>query len=61
MSHKKKVPDIKRNDVKPYNAQLILENRAKTQHNATPTHPRKEASKNLLNQARSCNAVPRQS
>jgi hypothetical protein len=30
MSYKKKVPHIKRNETKPYNARLILENRAKT-------------------------------
>ena len=61
MSYKKKVPHIKGNKAKPYKAQLIQKNRAKTQHDATPTHPRKEASKNLLKQALSCNAVPRQS
>ena len=61
MSYKKKVPHIKRNETKPYNAKLILENRAKTEHDATPTHPRKGANKNLPKQAPSCNAVPRQS
>jgi hypothetical protein len=30
MSYKKNVPHIKENKTKPYNAQLILENRAKT-------------------------------
>jgi hypothetical protein len=30
MSYKKKVPHIKGNEVKPYDARLILENRAKT-------------------------------
>ena len=34
MSYKKKVAHIKGNEAKPYNAQLILENRAKTQHDA---------------------------
>ena len=61
MLYKKKVPHIKGNEAKPYNAQLILENRAKTQHDATPTHPWKGANKNLPKQAPSCNADPRQS
>ena len=60
MSYKKKVPHIKGNETKPYNAQLIMENREKTQHDATPSHPRKGANKNLPKQAPSCNDVPRQ-
>ena len=36
MSYKKKVHHIKGNEAKPYNAQLIRENRAKT--NTTPHH-----------------------
>ena len=58
MLYKKKVPHIKRNEDKPYNAQLIKENRVKTQHDATPPHPRKGTSKNLPKQTQSCNAVP---
>ena len=58
---KKKVPHIKGNEAKPYIAQLIMENQAKTQHDATPSHPRKGANKNLPKQASSYNAVPRQS
>ena len=57
MSYKKKVPHIKGNEAKPYNAQLIIENRVKTRHDATP---RKGTIKNLLKQAPSCNVVPRQ-
>ena len=60
MSYKKKVPHIKENEAKHYNAQLIIENRAKTQHDAIPPHPRKGTNKNLPKQAPSSNVVPRQ-
>ena len=60
MSYKKKVPRIKGNEAKPYNAQLIKKNRVKTQLDVTPPHPRKETNKKLSKQAPSCNAVPRQ-
>ena len=36
MWYKKKIPHIKRNEAKPYNARLIRDNRAKT--NTTPHH-----------------------
>jgi hypothetical protein len=35
----KKVPHIKGNEAKPYNAQLIMDNGMKTQQDATPLHP----------------------
>ena len=60
MSYKKKVSHIKGNEAKPYNAHLIKENRAKTQHDVTPPHPRKGTNKKLPKQTPSCNAVPRQ-
>ena len=60
MLYKKKVPHIKWNEAKPYNAQLIKENGAKTQHDVTPPHPRKETNKKLPKQAPSCNDVLRQ-
>jgi hypothetical protein len=60
MSYKKKVPHIKGNEAKPYNAQLIVENRVKTQHDATPPHPGKGNNQELPKRAPSCNVVPRQ-
>ena len=52
MSYKnKKVPHIKGNEAKPYNAQLIMENRAKIQHDVTPLHPGRGTNKTPPKQA----------
>jgi hypothetical protein len=58
MSYKKKMPHIKGNEAKPYNAQLIVENRAKTQHDATPPHPGKGNNQELPKRAPSLEPNP---